>query len=337
RVDASGPPASARGRGGVAALRGSGDARAARRSGDRLRRATMAETPRWRRYLRLWGPDPDADIEDELRFHLEMREQEYLAAGFAPEEARRRALERLGDLDAVRAWLRRHDRKKQKRAARVRAAGDLLQDVRYGVRKLWQEPGFSAAVVAVLALGDSHVRGGGCGAAAAVAVRARRAARHAGRVGGAVPEPRRRVVPQERSGPDGPRLDARRLLRVRGVCARQPEPDGGGQPRACERHAGHAELLLDAGRASRARPAVHAGGRGAGSAAGGDPLARAMAAAVRRRSGRARAYDRAERRAVPRHRRDAARLRVPRRDGAVDAAPGAVHARRLRAVPHVPA
>ena len=113
----------------------------------------MAETPRWRRYLRLWGPDPDADIEDELRFHLEMREQEYLAAGFAPEEARRRALERLGDLDAVRAWLRRHDRKKQKRAARVRAAGDLLQDVRYGVRKLWQEPGFSAAVVAVLALG----------------------------------------------------------------------------------------------------------------------------------------------------------------------------------------
>ena len=113
----------------------------------------MAETPRWRRYLRFWGADPDADIEDELRFHIEMREQEYLAAGFSPEEARRRAVERLGDLDEVRAWLRRHDWKKQKRAARVRSAGDLLQDVRYGVRKLWQEPGFSAAVIAVLALG----------------------------------------------------------------------------------------------------------------------------------------------------------------------------------------
>ena len=32
----------------------------------------MPDTPRWRRYLRFWGPDIDADIDDELRFHLEL-------------------------------------------------------------------------------------------------------------------------------------------------------------------------------------------------------------------------------------------------------------------------
>ena len=39
----------------------------------------MNDEPRWRRYLRLRGPDLDADINDELRFHLEMRERDHLA------------------------------------------------------------------------------------------------------------------------------------------------------------------------------------------------------------------------------------------------------------------
>ena len=48
----------------------------------------MSDEPRWRRYLRFRGPDIDADIEDELRFHLEMRERELVAEGRTPEEAR---------------------------------------------------------------------------------------------------------------------------------------------------------------------------------------------------------------------------------------------------------
>ena len=43
----------------------------------------MREQPRWRRYLRFWGPDIGADVDDELRFHLEMRERDFLAAGRA--------------------------------------------------------------------------------------------------------------------------------------------------------------------------------------------------------------------------------------------------------------
>lgn len=30
----------------------------------------MREQPRWRRYLRFWGPDVEADIDDEIRFDL---------------------------------------------------------------------------------------------------------------------------------------------------------------------------------------------------------------------------------------------------------------------------
>jgi hypothetical protein len=31
----------------------------------------MTTPPFWRRYARFFGPDPAADVKDELRFHLE--------------------------------------------------------------------------------------------------------------------------------------------------------------------------------------------------------------------------------------------------------------------------
>ena len=41
----------------------------------------MSPPAGWRRYVRLWRRDPADEIDDELGFHLEMRTQEYLAAG----------------------------------------------------------------------------------------------------------------------------------------------------------------------------------------------------------------------------------------------------------------
>src|SRR5690606_1250728 len=38
-----------------------------------LKGKRMRETPFWRRYLRLLGNNPAADVEDELQFHLAMR------------------------------------------------------------------------------------------------------------------------------------------------------------------------------------------------------------------------------------------------------------------------
>jgi len=41
------------------------------------------------------------EIEDELRFHLEMRERDHLAAGMTPEQARTEALRRFGNFEGV--------------------------------------------------------------------------------------------------------------------------------------------------------------------------------------------------------------------------------------------
>ena len=43
----------------------------------------------------------EREIEDELRFHLEMRERDHLAAGMTPEQARAEALRRFGNFEGV--------------------------------------------------------------------------------------------------------------------------------------------------------------------------------------------------------------------------------------------
>ena len=40
------------------------------------------------RFRRLFGPDPSGDVDEELRFHLEMRVRELIAEGETPERAR---------------------------------------------------------------------------------------------------------------------------------------------------------------------------------------------------------------------------------------------------------
>ena len=112
-----------------------------------------SDAPRWRRVLRFWGPDVEADVDDELRFHLEACAADLEASGHPPDEARRIARARFGDVDRVRDWMRAHDHDLQRKARRAESMETLLQDLRYAVRKLWQQPAFTAAVVLVLALG----------------------------------------------------------------------------------------------------------------------------------------------------------------------------------------
>jgi hypothetical protein len=59
------------------------------------------ETPRWRRYLRLWGPNPAADVEDEFGFHVQERIDELSARGMDERAARDEALRGFGDIDRV--------------------------------------------------------------------------------------------------------------------------------------------------------------------------------------------------------------------------------------------
>ncbi len=119
----------------------------------RPRSPDMTSVPRWRRYLRFFGPNPDADVDDELRFHLEMRARDYEARGMSESDAALAARERFGNVDAVDALLRTHDRTRVRAQHRRDLVGDFAQDLRYSLRGLRRAPAFAAVAIATLALG----------------------------------------------------------------------------------------------------------------------------------------------------------------------------------------
>ncbi len=109
--------------------------------------------PAWRRYLRFWGTNVDADVKDELVFHLAMRTQEFEAQGMMPDAAQRAARERFGDLDRIDAALRSHDRERNRGTRRRAAIARVGRDVWYAIRTLRRAPAFAVAAVLCLALG----------------------------------------------------------------------------------------------------------------------------------------------------------------------------------------
>jgi predicted permease len=113
----------------------------------------MPHLPAWRRYLTLLGPDVTRDVDEELRFHLEMRVAEFVARGMSPAEARRVASERFGDVATVRAECERIEHQREQWMSRFRYLDELRQDLIYGVRALLRAPVFTLAAVASLALG----------------------------------------------------------------------------------------------------------------------------------------------------------------------------------------
>src|SRR5262249_27858593 len=87
----------------------------------------------------------DLEIDQELRFHIDMRINEYVDAGLPPDEAERIAERRFGSL------LRASEAGREIR--RGTAMDRLLQDLRYSARLLIKEPGFAAVVAITMMLG----------------------------------------------------------------------------------------------------------------------------------------------------------------------------------------
>ena len=112
----------------------------------------MTPIPLWRRYTRFFGPDPTADVKDELRFHLEAKTDDLIGQGWRPEDAHKEAERQFGDLRTVQRIGQQMGEKTERRRRLSDYWTDLLQDVRYTFRTLSSDPGFAAVSVLILTL-----------------------------------------------------------------------------------------------------------------------------------------------------------------------------------------
>jgi len=112
----------------------------------------MTPNPLWRRYARILGPDPAADVKDELIFHLQTKVDDLVRQGWSSDAARREAERLFGDLHAVQQIGVRIGEKMERRKRLQDYWADSAQDVRYTFRTLRRDPGFAAISILILAL-----------------------------------------------------------------------------------------------------------------------------------------------------------------------------------------
>ncbi len=93
----------------------------------------------------LFGASKQQELEDEVRSHLDMQIEENINSGMSPEEARNTALREFGGIDQIKeecidSW-------------GVRIVNNFWQDVKFGIRQICKNKGFSIVVVLALSIG----------------------------------------------------------------------------------------------------------------------------------------------------------------------------------------
>ena len=109
----------------------------------------------FKRLMRIERPGAAVDraVDDELRFHFDMTMKELVSAGMTPDDARREAERRFGDVGRTRDRLATIDRARLGHQRRAAWWSAFSQDLHYAVRGLRLKPGFTAGVVITLGLG----------------------------------------------------------------------------------------------------------------------------------------------------------------------------------------
>jgi predicted permease len=86
------------------------------------------------------------ELHEEIKFHLQNQIDEFIASGgMDPQQARNAALRSLGGVTQIEQECRD--------MRNVNFLGNLGQDLRFGLRMLWRNPGFSIVVILCLTLG----------------------------------------------------------------------------------------------------------------------------------------------------------------------------------------
>ncbi len=85
------------------------------------------------------------DFAEEIKAHLELEADEWKREGLSEDEARRQARREFGNVQVA----------KERFYMRTRLAwlDKLVRDIRFGIRSLWQTPGFTLTAILTLALG----------------------------------------------------------------------------------------------------------------------------------------------------------------------------------------
>ena len=87
----------------------------------------------------------EEELDEELRFHLECQIEQYIAGGLSPARARQQALQSIAGIE---------QRKEECRDMRgLNLLDNLAQDVRFAVRQLGKNIGFTTTAIFMLALG----------------------------------------------------------------------------------------------------------------------------------------------------------------------------------------
>ncbi len=107
--------------------------------------------PFW--FLRRTPRTVRAEIDEEIRVHLQMRADARRAEGLSSDQAHREARRRFGDIEGTRAYCRQQNEHKEAVVHRGLFVEEIVRDVRVAIRSLLQAPVLALTIVATVGLG----------------------------------------------------------------------------------------------------------------------------------------------------------------------------------------